>query len=349
MDINAKTDNKLINMNFKDADLKDVLRSIAELADVNLVVDSSVTGKITVQLNDITFNQALSKITMIKQLQYRWDKNTIVVATPERIQEVYGKKVTEIVNIQYSDINKISELINGLLSDVNVQINKEKDLLILHGEESQVKEAISFVKKIDKKVDRTTEVIRITDGSINEIKNNLTGIYPQLIIKINEHNESLIISGKEKIVKQALTLMEELGTAAEDIEKKTEVVKVKNGNIKSIEKNITGIYPELIVKINERNQKLIINGNDNQVNSALDLISQLDTAINTDMQNVEIKYSDIAKVQTHVESVFPQVEIKKDSVNDLLIISGKSKYVNQALTLAKKMDQKNESIHENGS
>ncbi|MGB4373875.1 MAG: type II and III secretion system protein, partial [Halanaerobiales bacterium] len=41
-----------INMNFKGADIRDVLRTIAELAKVNLVTDSSVSGEITVHLKD---------------------------------------------------------------------------------------------------------------------------------------------------------------------------------------------------------------------------------------------------------------------------------------------------------
>ena len=55
--------NTKINMNFKGADISDVLRTIAELADVNLVTDSSVSGDVTVHLKNLSFEEALTLVT----------------------------------------------------------------------------------------------------------------------------------------------------------------------------------------------------------------------------------------------------------------------------------------------
>lgn len=48
-----------ISLSLKDADLKEVLRSFARLADVNLVIDPAVEGKVSVELHDVPWDQAL--------------------------------------------------------------------------------------------------------------------------------------------------------------------------------------------------------------------------------------------------------------------------------------------------
>jgi len=48
-----------ISLSTRDADLVEVLRSFARLADVNLVVDPSIRGAVTVELHDVPWDQAL--------------------------------------------------------------------------------------------------------------------------------------------------------------------------------------------------------------------------------------------------------------------------------------------------
>src|SRR6056297_928139 len=84
--------NDIKDMNFKGTDIRDVLRSISEVAEVNLVTDGSVKGNITIHLKSISFQKALNLITQTKGLDYKWDANTVVVATPERIKEIYEEE-----------------------------------------------------------------------------------------------------------------------------------------------------------------------------------------------------------------------------------------------------------------
>ena len=57
-----------ISLSLKDADLVEVLRSFARLADVNLVIDSAVQGKVTLELHDVPWDQALSVILKSQRL-----------------------------------------------------------------------------------------------------------------------------------------------------------------------------------------------------------------------------------------------------------------------------------------
>ncbi|MCL6559355.1 MAG: type II and III secretion system protein, partial [Firmicutes bacterium] len=51
---------RLIDLDFKNADLKDVLRALSVQAGVTMVIDDSVKGSVTLHLTRITFAEALN-------------------------------------------------------------------------------------------------------------------------------------------------------------------------------------------------------------------------------------------------------------------------------------------------
>ena len=51
-----------ISLSLKDADLVEVLRSLAKLAGTNIIIDSRVKGKVTLELKDVPWDQALHVI-----------------------------------------------------------------------------------------------------------------------------------------------------------------------------------------------------------------------------------------------------------------------------------------------
>ncbi|MCP4656274.1 MAG: hypothetical protein GY856_12750 [bacterium] len=57
-----------ISLSLRDADLQEVLRSFAKLAKVNLIIDPSVQGTVTLELRDVPWDQALYVICKTHRL-----------------------------------------------------------------------------------------------------------------------------------------------------------------------------------------------------------------------------------------------------------------------------------------
>lgn len=57
-----------ISLSLRDADLREVLRSFAKLAKVNLIIDPSVEGTVTLELRDVPWDQALYVICKTHRL-----------------------------------------------------------------------------------------------------------------------------------------------------------------------------------------------------------------------------------------------------------------------------------------
>lgn len=73
-------DPQLISLDLQDADIHTVLRFIADYADLNLVVDDSVQGKVTVRLKNVTWQDALSAVLASKGLGATTTGKSLVIA-----------------------------------------------------------------------------------------------------------------------------------------------------------------------------------------------------------------------------------------------------------------------------
>lgn len=74
-----------ISLDLKDADLKDVLRTFAKLARLNIAIDPEVKGSVTVRLHDVSWDQALDVILQINGLGYVLEGNVLRVGEPRKL------------------------------------------------------------------------------------------------------------------------------------------------------------------------------------------------------------------------------------------------------------------------
>ena len=76
-----------ISLNLKDADIKDVLRTFAQLTGLNIAVDPQVRGTVTVDFVDVPWDQALDLILRQNGLTYVLEGNVMRVGTIDRLAQ----------------------------------------------------------------------------------------------------------------------------------------------------------------------------------------------------------------------------------------------------------------------
>ncbi|HSP94193.1 MAG TPA: secretin and TonB N-terminal domain-containing protein [Thermoanaerobaculia bacterium] len=74
-----------VSLDLKDADLKDVLRTFAELTKLNIAIDPDVTGSVTVRLHDVPWEKALDLILRMNGLGYVLVGKILRVGKTERL------------------------------------------------------------------------------------------------------------------------------------------------------------------------------------------------------------------------------------------------------------------------
>lgn len=82
-----------ISFNFQDIPVRNVLQMIAQKMGVNLVIGDNVQGNITLQLNDVPYDQALDIILKTKDLDKRVNGNVMLVST---FQDLIDRETKEL-------------------------------------------------------------------------------------------------------------------------------------------------------------------------------------------------------------------------------------------------------------
>jgi type IV pilus assembly protein PilQ len=78
----------LITLSLKDADIRDVIKTFAVLTDLNIVVDPTARGSVTLELRDVPWDQAFELILHINGLDYHMTNNVVYVAPPAKLARV---------------------------------------------------------------------------------------------------------------------------------------------------------------------------------------------------------------------------------------------------------------------
>jgi type IV pilus assembly protein PilQ len=76
-----------MDLSLQDADVKDVLRSFAQLSGVNLVLQPGIRGRVTVELVQVPWDQALEQILKITDLGYDLDGNIMRIAPIQKLRQ----------------------------------------------------------------------------------------------------------------------------------------------------------------------------------------------------------------------------------------------------------------------
>jgi len=112
-----------LSLNFQDIDVRSVLQLIADFTDLNLVASDTVSGKITLRLQNVPWDQALDLILKTKGLDKRQDGNVLMVAPAAEIAERERQEI---------ESNKQIEELAPLQSEfIRIRYAKAKDIFAL--------------------------------------------------------------------------------------------------------------------------------------------------------------------------------------------------------------------------
>ena len=73
-------------MNLKDVDLKDFFRLVHEISGLNVVLDPSVHGNVTMVLDEVPWDQALDIVLQNNGLSKELDGNVLRIATQDTLK-----------------------------------------------------------------------------------------------------------------------------------------------------------------------------------------------------------------------------------------------------------------------
>ncbi|MDG2365331.1 MAG: type IV pilus secretin PilQ [Methylococcaceae bacterium] len=180
-----------LSLNFKEIEVRSVLQVLSDFTGLNIIATDSVSGAVTLRLNDVPWDQVLSLVLKAKGLAMRQNDNIVLVAPAAEINkieqdELASQKVvayleqlkTEFLQINYAkavDIRDILTSGNGggaidtdtsqnsmLVSERGtVVVDERTNTLIIKDVPAKLKEITRLVALLDKPVQQVMVEARI--------------------------------------------------------------------------------------------------------------------------------------------------------------------------------------------
>ncbi len=182
-----------LSLDFKDADIKNVFRLLAEVSGLNIVVTNDVNRKVTLRLMDVPWDQALDLLIDTNGLGKEQLGNVVRISTAgqlknERDALAAAKKSEESLeplhtvyfNINYAKVKDLEPKVKTLLSkrtDASLVSDERANVLMVRDIRKSVDDAIALIEKLDTRTPQVmieSNLIETTPSFARALGNRLT-------------------------------------------------------------------------------------------------------------------------------------------------------------------------------
>jgi len=172
---------ELVSFDFKDADVRDVLRILSDISGFNMVVANNVDGSVTLKLNNIPWDQALDivledaglgavvegnvlKIAPLKTLQAR--QNALKQASVSN--EQFEPLITKQVFVNYARAEELSPLVDPILSSRgDMRIDTRTNSVLITDTPVRVAQISELLQDLDTRTPQVLIESRIVQATLN--------------------------------------------------------------------------------------------------------------------------------------------------------------------------------------
>jgi type IV pilus assembly protein PilQ len=172
---------QLVSFDFKDADIRDVLRIISDISGLNMIISRNVTGTVTLKLTNVPWDQALDVILEDAGLGAFIDGNVLRVAPLGTLQarqkavkkaaetsEELEPLITKQVFVNYATAEELIPLVEPLLSDRGeLRVDVRTNSILINDTGVRVAQIESLVADLDTRTPQVLIESRIVQATLN--------------------------------------------------------------------------------------------------------------------------------------------------------------------------------------
>jgi len=210
---------KIGSLNFYNAEITLVLKSLADLSGANIVIGPAVKGAITIRLKDVTVEQALTDITKMAGLVYSVSDGAYFVNTPDALHgEVAADEAHAVITPHYLTPADIISALGVAYRDLQA-----KELVgrrvVISGTAKRLASAEAFLKEIDVQTggisrEMTAEqgylVVTLKAVAQSDVNTVLGAAYKDVTVTALPDRKKVVLTGERGRVNAAKALLDEI-------------------------------------------------------------------------------------------------------------------------------------------
>lgn len=179
-----------VSLNFQNVPVRQLLQILANENNLNLVASESVTGNITLRLQNVPWERALNTILRVKGLSSRMDGNILIVAPADELAENEAQELeakqrlsqlapleSTYIQINYAKAIDIAAILRTESSDLlsergAVTVDERTNTLLVRDTARQIEEVENMVRTLDvavKQVVIEARMVTVRDNISDEL------------------------------------------------------------------------------------------------------------------------------------------------------------------------------------
>jgi len=155
---------KKISVEFRKTAIEDVLRIMADQANIDIVKSPKVEGEVTVTLTNVPLEEALNNILSVHGFTYVLSQNMIRVITAAEQVEKPEQLQTKTFEIVYADVTEVVKALDKFKSAKgSVSSIQGTSYILVTDTETKIRDITLFIEKIDVTTKQILVEVRIYD------------------------------------------------------------------------------------------------------------------------------------------------------------------------------------------
>ncbi len=169
-----------LSVDFPDEDIRNILRNVADLFELNIIMPETLQGKTTIKLRDVTWRQIFQNVLQPVGFTYIEDGNIIkIVSNESLLQEPVS---TEVFLINYARAADILPTISSLVDTAaggKIVVDARSNSLVITERPSRMNRIRPIVEVLDRATDQVmieSKFVEVTDRDVKNIGLNWSSL-----------------------------------------------------------------------------------------------------------------------------------------------------------------------------
>jgi type IV pilus assembly protein PilQ len=210
---------QVVNIDFRDMDLTNVVALLAQKAQINVIAGANLTGAVTASLKNVTLRQAIDTVLRMNNLGIVEEEGIYRIVPYEEAQA--AKRKTVMVKLEHAKAADVQKTLTNVLKGsadetlMSLSANDSTNVLIVAGPEAHVGEFETLAKELDisKAVTPTiTEAIKVNNAEPAELNDLIKSMLSPEIgkVAIDTRSRHIVVTDQPVVLDQVRELIKQV-------------------------------------------------------------------------------------------------------------------------------------------
>src|SRR5688572_25190001 len=161
-----------LSVDFPDEDIRNILRNVADLFELNIIMPDTLQGKTTIKLRDVTWRQIFQSVLAPVNYTYVEDGNIIKIISNDSLQ--HEPTSTDVFLINYARAGDILPTVNSLIDPAaggKIVVDARSNSLVITERPSRMNRIRPIIEQLDRATDQVMIESKFVEVANSDVKN----------------------------------------------------------------------------------------------------------------------------------------------------------------------------------